>query len=237
MSQDSRIEWTQTTGNPVTGCTKISLGCRHCYAERMARRLQAMGQPRYADGFSVSLHEDLVSAPNAWGRPRLVFVNSMSDLFHEAVPTAFIERVFQTMGECPQHVFQILTKRSARLRELAPRLHWSRNIWIGVTVEDRQAERRVDDLVEVPASTRSLSGEPLLESLGQLPLDGIDWVIVGGESGPGARPMRQEWVEEVLAQCRQSTCRSSSSSGAARGRNAPGGRSTAAHTTSTLGPA
>jgi protein gp37 len=169
----------------------------------MARRLQAMGQPRYADGFSVSLHEDLVSAPNAWVRPRLVFVNSMSDLFHEAVPGAFIERVFQTMGECPQHVFQILTKRGARLRELAPRLPWSRNIWIGVTVEDRQAKHRIGDLLEVPASTRFLSCEPLLETLGELSLDGIDWVIVGGESGPGARPMRQEWVEEVLAQCRQ----------------------------------
>lgn len=203
MALGSRIEWTQVTWNPVTGCTKVSLGCRNCYAERMARRLQAMGQPRYVNGFHVSAHEDLLSAPRKWSRSRLIFVNSMSDLFHNAVPTEFVQRVFNTMQECTQHTFQVLTKRSARLRRLAPSLPWPQNVWVGVTVEDREATHRILDLQDVPAAVRFLSCEPLLEHLGEIPLGGIDWVIVGGESGPGARPMRQEWVEDILSQCRK----------------------------------
>jgi len=201
MASTSPIEWTDATWNPVTGCTKISTGCKHCYAERMSLRLQAMGQPRYSEGFAVRVHSDLIAVPHSWSRPRIIFVNSMSDLFHEDVPFSFIERVFSTVLSCPQHVFQILTKRSLRLRELAPDLPWPTNLWIGVTVEDRSAKHRIADLVSVPATVRFLSCEPLLGPLGQLALSKIDWVIVGGESGPGARPMERPWVEQILNQC------------------------------------
>jgi protein gp37 len=204
MPNRSAIEWTETTWNPVTGCTKISAGCRHCYAERMARRLQGMGNLRYARGFRVALHEQLLDLPTRWTRPRMVFVNSMSDLFHESVPESFIRGVFQTMVSCPGHTFQVLTKRSERVRELGPTLPWPANVWMGVTVEDEPAVARIADLVSVPAAVRFLSCEPLLGPLPDLPLDGIHWVIVGGESGPGARPMRPEWVEAILEQCRES---------------------------------
>ncbi len=202
MASQSSIEWTDATWNPVTGCSKVSAGCKFCYAERLALRLQAMGQARYAGGFSVTLQDDLLDLPRRWRSPRLVFVNSMSDLFHENVPFRFIERIFETMSECPQHLFQILTKRSRKLREAAAALPWPGNVWMGVSVEDSRVLSRIDDLVAVPAAVRFLSCEPLIGSLDALPLDGIDWVIVGGESGPGARPMRREWALSVLRQCR-----------------------------------
>lgn len=202
MATASKIEWTDMTWNPVTGCTKISSGCKHCYAERMAKRLQAMGVERYRNAFSVAVHEDLVELPLTWRQPRLVFVNSMSDLFHEKVPAEFIRRVFDTMVRCPQHNFQVLTKRSRRLKEIAPSLPWPQNIWMGVTVEDASAIQRIHDLGCVPATIRFLSCEPLLGPLDELPLVGIQWVIAGGESGPAARPMRPEWVKSILRQCR-----------------------------------
>lgn len=202
MTTRTRIEWTEVTWNPVTGCTKLSAGCKHCYAERMATRLHAMGNPRYGNGFSVTLHDDLIDAPRRWKTPRRIFVNSMSDLFHEDVPESFIGRVFQTMVESPRHQFQILTKRSERLRMLSRRLPWPRNIWMGVSVENTAVAGRVDDLRTVPAAIRFLSCEPLLGPLDDLSLDGIDWVIVGGESGPRARPMEPNWVLDLRERCR-----------------------------------
>jgi len=204
MRGKSHIEWTESTWNPVTGCSKVSAGCKHCYAERMAARLQAMGNTRYENGFAVTLHPDLADAPRSWKAPRVVFVNSMSDLFHPEVPFEFIERIFTTMRECPQHTFQILTKRSDRLVELASRLNWAKNIWMGVSVEDDRVVRRVRDLSMVPAAVRFLSCEPLIGPIENLPLAGIDWVIVGGESGPGARSMKIEWVRSIFRQCRKS---------------------------------
>ena len=203
MPTKSKIEWTETTWNPVTGCSKISAGCQHCYAERMAKRLQAMGQERYKHGFQVTLHEDLIKQPLKWVKPRIIFVNSMSDLFHEDVPVEFIEQVFDTMANCPQHIFQILTKRSHRLREIAHVLPWPENVWMGVSVEDNTVIQRVHDLQDVPSFVRFLSCEPLLGPLDKLPLQDIHWVIVGGESGPGARPMKTEWIEAILSQCKR----------------------------------
>lgn len=203
MTTQTRIEWTEMTWNPVTGCTKLTQGCKHCYAERMANRLLAMGNPRYTRGFEVVLHEDLIEQPLGWRKPRKVFVNSMSDIFHEDVPFEFIARVFRTIERCPQHTFQALTKRSERLRELAPRLPWPRNLWMGVSVEDQRVVHRIGDLATVPARVRFLSCEPLIGPLSALPLHAIHWVIVGGESGPQARPMETGWVESILAQCRQ----------------------------------
>jgi protein gp37 len=203
LATNSTIEWTDMTWNPVTGCTKVSEGCRHCYAERMALRLRAMGNPRYGNGFDVTLHDDLVTLPRRLRKPRRIFVNSMSDMFHEDVPEDFIARVFDTMAACPQHSFQVLTKRSRRLKEMASRLPWPENVWMGVSVEDMQVAERVDDLRQVPACVRFLSCEPLLGPLDDLDLEGIAWVIVGGESGPGARPIKQEWVEAILENCRR----------------------------------
>lgn len=202
MATNSKIEWTEMTWNPVTGCTKVSQGCKKCYAERMAKRLRAMGNDRYRNGFDVTLHHDLVELPYRWREPRLVFVNSMSDLFQEAVPIPFIQKVFETISRCPQHTFQILTKRSERLATLADLLPWPNNAWMGVSVENAEVLARVHDLTQVPAAVRFLSLEPLIGPLDDLPLRGIDWVIVGGESGPGARPIKQEWVESILRQCR-----------------------------------
>jgi len=201
MAQATSIEWTEATWNPVTGCTKVSPGCKHCYAERMAKRLRAMGQPRYANGFRVALQEDLVEQPLAWRAPRRIFVTSMSDLFHGDVPEAFIRRMFRTMEEAHRHQFQILTKRPERLRALAPGLPWPDNVWMGVSVESEDYLWRIDHLVEVPAAVRFLSLEPLLGPLPSLSLTGIHWAIVGGESGPGARPMDPEWVREIRARC------------------------------------
>jgi len=202
MATASNIEWTEMTWNPVTGCLKVSQGCKNCYADRMARRLLAMGSARYKNGFKPTLHADLVDLPRRWKKPRIIFVNSMSDLFQEDVPDDFIQRVFETMRECPQHTFQILTKRSGRLRKLGGELLWADNIWMGVSVEDAKVMHRITDLASVPAHVRFLSCEPLIGPLEKLPLNDIHWVIVGGESGPGARPMRREWVESIHRQCK-----------------------------------
>jgi protein gp37 len=201
MGENSQIEWTESTWNPVTGCTKVSPGCAHCYAERMARRLKAMGQPNYRNGFRVTMHEHAVNLPLGWKRPQMVFVNSMSDLFHEDVPVDFIRRVFDVMRQADRHLFQILTKRSARVAELAPLLPWPANVWMGVTVENCDYLHRIDDLRHVPAAVRFLSLEPLLGPLPGLDLTDIDWVIVGGESGPGARAMSEAWALDLRDQC------------------------------------
>ena len=203
MAANSHIEWTEATWNPVTGCTKVSGGCKNCYAERLALRLQAMGNHRYANGFRLTMHDDVVDLPKTWRIPRTIFVNSMSDLFHEQVPLNFIQRVFATMRACPQHTFQILTKRSDRLRKLAVEINWPPNVWIGVSVEDSRVLSRVDDLRKVPAAIRFLSCEPLVGSLAGIDLTNIHWVIVGGESGPYARPMQIEWVREIFRACRK----------------------------------
>ena len=202
MPTKSSIEWTEMTWNPVTGCTKISQGCKHCYAERMAKRLTAMGSDRYRNGFNVTLHPDLIGVPLKWRQPRVVFVNSMSDLFHEDVPEDYIRQVFETMVKARQHTFQILTKRAERLAALALRLPWPANVWMGVSVEDARVVDRVGYLQQVPAAVRFLSLEPLIGPLEDLPLNGIDWAIVGGESGPRARPMKRDWVTSILRQCR-----------------------------------
>jgi len=204
MGTFSSIEWTEVTWNPVTGCYKVSQGCKHCYAERMAHRLHLMGSPRYANDFKPTLHWDLVSQPLRWKKPRTVFVNSMSDLFQVDVTAEFIAAVFGTMAATPQHTPQILTKRSERLLELAPYLPWPENVWMGVSVEDDRVVQRVRDLQRVPAKVRFLSCEPLIGPLARLPLAGIHWVIVGGESGPGARAMDAAWVEKIHRQCERS---------------------------------
>lgn len=202
MTSASKIEWTEATWNPVTGCTKISAGCKHCYAHRMAFRLHAMGNPRYANGFNITLHEDLVATPAKWKTPKMIFVNSMSDLFHPKVSVQFIQRVFETMNNCPQHTFQILTKRGDNLEKIAPQLSWTPNIWMGVSVENAKMYHRIDSLRKVPSAVRFLSCEPLLGPCDDLNLDGIHWVIVGGESGPKSRPMQKEWVLAIKKQCR-----------------------------------
>ena len=197
----SKIEWTETSWNPLTGCTKKSPGCKNCYAERMAMRLQAMGSPNYKDGFKLRMHESVLPVPYGWKKPRTIFVNSMSDLFHEDVPLEFIQKTFAVMVDNPQHTFQVLTKRSNRLKQLAPLLPWPSNVWMGVSIENHAYTYRADNLRAVPATVRFLSCEPLLSSLGELDLSDIHWVIVGGESGPGARPMETEWVKEIRDCC------------------------------------
>jgi len=197
MATVSTIEWTEMTWNPVTGCTKLSQGCRHCYAERLALRF--WGERAFTD---VQVHEDRLDQPRRWRKGRTIFVNSMSDLFHERVPAEFIARVFDAMRACPQHTFQVLTKRAERLAELAPSLPWPGNVCMGVSVEDERVMGRIDLLRNVPAAVRFLSLEPLIGPLERLMLGGIDWVIVGGESGPGARPMKREWVDSIYRQCR-----------------------------------
>lgn len=201
MGDISHIEWTHATWNPVTGCTKVSPGCKYCYAERLAHRLQMMGQPKYRYGFAVTTHPEVLDIPSKWKKSRLVFVNSMGDLFHEKIPFSFIENVFQVMISSKQHTFQVLTKRSERLAELAPDLPWSGNLWMGVTVENADYTFRIGDLQKVPAVVRFLSVEPLLGPIPELPLDGIDWVTVGGESGPLARPMDSTWVRQIRDRC------------------------------------
>ncbi len=201
MSDKSAIEWTDATWNPVTGCDKVSPGCKYCYAEALAKRLQRMGNPRYANGFELTLHPDKLAQPLRWKRPRRIFVNSMSDLFHEAIPEEFIRRVFDVMGMAHWHIFQILTKRSARLAALGPRLRWPPNVWQGVSVEDERYTSRIAHLRQVPAALRFLSVEPLLGPIPDLPLDGIHWVIVGGESGPHHRPIDPEWVRQIRDHC------------------------------------
>ena len=200
MATNSSIEWTEATWNPLTGCTKISPGCKHCYAERLSARLQAMGNPNYANGFELTLHEHVVELPLKWKKPRVIFVNSMSDLFHRDVPVEFVLRVFETMRRASWHTFQVLTKRSERLLELDPQIVWPANVWMGVSVENDKYAYRVADLRQTHARTKFLSVEPLLGPLSPLNLQGIDWVIVGGESGPGARSMKEKWVTGVRDQ-------------------------------------
>lgn len=202
MSEKSTIEWTEATWNPVTGCSKISLGCTNCYAEKMAMRLKAMGQKNYANGFAVTLQPHMLEVPLRWKKPTQIFVNSMSDLFHEAVSFGYIQEVFEIMHKAHWHNFQVLTKRAERLLEISSSLSWSANIWIGVTVEHEFYRNRIDCLRKVPASVRFLSLEPLLSPLSKIDISHIDWVIVGGESGVGARPMKKEWVIDICQQCR-----------------------------------
>lgn len=201
MGDKSAIEWTDATWNPVTGCTKVSPGCKHCYAERLAARLRAMGNPRYRNGFNVTLHPDQIQLPLRWAQPRMIFVNSMSDLFHEAIPEDFIRRVFEVMSRAHWHTFQVLTKRALRLADLANRLSWPSNVWQGVSVESTRYTWRVAHLRQVPCAVRFLSVEPLLGPIPQLPLEGIDWVIVGGESGPKNRPVEAAWVRQIRDRC------------------------------------
>jgi protein gp37 len=198
----TKIEWTQDSWNPTTGCDKISSGCLNCYAERMSFRLQKMGNPKYADGFNLKPHSNALLEPYKWKKSRKVFVNSMSDLFHENLPFEFIEAVFKVMNENPSHIFQILTKRSNILEKYSQKLSWSKNIWMGVTVEDRRALSRIDALRNTGAYIKFLSCEPLLSDLEQIDLRSIDWVIVGGESGANARPMSESWVQNILKQCK-----------------------------------
>jgi protein gp37 len=197
----SKIEWTESTWNPVTGCTKVSPGCKNCYAERMAKRLQAMGQANYVNGFRVTLHEHMLSRPLEWKKPQMIFVNSMSDLFHEEVPLEFIKKVFAVMQEAHWHHFQVLTKRSERLLSLNTELVWPENVWMGVSVETEKYTYRIDHLRKTGAKVKFLSLEPLLGPLPDLDLTNIDWVIVGGESGPRARSMDKAWVVEIRQQC------------------------------------
>jgi len=204
MASNSSIEWTESTWNPVTGCTKISPGCKHCYAERMAKRLKAMGQANYTNGFSVAVHEHALELPLTWKKPQTIFVNSMSDLFHKSVPTEFILRVFEVMRKANWHQYQVLTKRAERLEELDRVVPWEPHIWMGVSVENQDYAFRIDHLRRTNAHVKFVSFEPLLGPLDALDLRGMQWAIVGGESGPGARPMREEWVVGIRDRCRKS---------------------------------
>lgn len=210
MSDSSSIEWTESTWNPTTGCDQVSSGCDNCYALTLAKRLKAMGAAKYqtdgnpktsGPGFGVAVHDDALDLPYRWRRPRLVFVNSMSDLFHAKVPITFVRRVFDVVRETPQHTYQVLTKRSVRLRRLSTSLNWPPNLWMGVSVEHARQLSRIDDLRTVDAAVRFVSAEPLLGPLPNLDLTGIHWVITGGESGPGARPCAPEWVRHVRDAC------------------------------------
>ena len=198
----TKIEWTDATWNPVTGCTKTSEGCAHCYAEVMSRRLKAMGTEKYKNGFQVTLHEDALNEPKKWRKPRNIFVCSMSDLFHKDVPFDFVDKVIQMIKDTPQHRYQLLTKRAERMKDYFMTREVPKNVWVGVTVEVQTSKSRIDALRTIKnAPIRFLSCEPLLEDLGELDLTGIDWIIVGGESGLQARPMKEEWVKGIKAQC------------------------------------
>jgi protein gp37 len=201
MGAHSDIEWTESTWNPLTGCTKVSPGCKHCYAERMALRLQAMGQPNYVNGFKLTMHEHMLELPLRWKKPRMIFVSYMSDLFHQDVPLEFIQKVFEVMRCASWHTFQVLTKRSGRLLELDQEINWPGNVWMGVSVENKDYMFRIAHLRQTGALVKFLSLEPLLGSLPDLDLHGVNWVIVGGESGPGARPIAKEWVIDIKDQC------------------------------------
>jgi len=203
LSDGTHIEWTDATWNPVTGCSRISPGCVHCYAERFAERFRGVKGHPYEQGFDLKLWPKRLELPLGWKDSRRIFVNSMSDLFHERVPTAYVKKVFATMNRADWHFFQVLTKRAPRLSEIAPLLRWTPNIWQGVSVERADFKWRIDELRKVPASVRFLSLEPLLGDLGDLDLEGIHWVIAGGESGPGARPMEAKWVRGIRRECRR----------------------------------
>lgn len=194
MSNKTKIEWTECSWNPVTGCTKISDGCKNCYAATFAKRLKAMGNPRYLNGFDVTVHEDLITAPLKWKSPRKIFVNSMSDIFHENLDKEVILSIFSTMNQASEHIFQVLTKRPERLLELSSQITWSNNIWMGVTIESKDYLNRSKLLKTTDAKVKFISAEPLLSDLDLLDLNGIDWLIVGGESGHHSRPISQEWV-------------------------------------------
>jgi len=204
---ESRIEWTEMTWNPVTGCSKVSQGCKFCYAEVMAKRLQAMGLEKYQNGFKLTLHESALRIPYTWKQPKIVFVNSMSDLFHEDVPLSFIQRVFSVMNENPQHVFQVLTKRADVLLQYNKELKWTHNIWMGVSVENADVMERINYLRQTDARVKFLSCEPLIGSLPEMKLENIDWVIVGGESGRKPRTMEPKWVYDILDQCEKADVR------------------------------
>jgi protein gp37 len=199
----STIEWTEMTWNPTTGCDKVSAGCKYCYAEVMTKRLMAMGIEKYKDGFAIRTHDDALEIPYSWKKPKVVFVNSMSDLFHPGVPLEFIKRVFEVMNKTPQHTYQVLTKRAERLSEIHHHLTWTANIWMGVSVENEKVTDRIDFLRETDAKVKFLSCEPLIGELKDLNLAKIDWVIVGGESGRKARPIEEEWVLDIQQQCTQ----------------------------------
>lgn len=197
MAGKTKIEWTECSWNPITGCTKISDGCAHCYAATLTRRLVAMHNPRYKNGFNVTVHEDLIELPKKWKAPRKIFVNSMSDIFHESVPDDIILRIFSTMNACPQHIFQVLTKRPERLAQLNDRINWTPNIWMGVTIENNKYLYRADLLRKCNAKLRFISAEPLIGEINDINLEQIDWLIVGGESGSQARPMDISWVRAL----------------------------------------
>lgn len=201
MAINSSIEWTKSTWNPVTGCTKISPGCKNCYAERIAKRLFAMGQPNYVNGFKLTVHEHALKLPLKWKKPQTIFVNSMSDLFHKDIPEEFILKVFNVMNNAPWHTFQILTKRAERLAKVSDRLVWGKNIWMGVSVENADYIYRIDNLRKTKAKVKFISFEPLINKIEMVNLQGVDWVIVGGESGPKARYMSLEWVTNLRDQC------------------------------------
>ena len=204
MALKSSIEWTESTWNPVTGCNKISPGCKFCYAERMAKRLKAMGSENYKDGFKLSVHESALYLPLTWKKPQTIFVNSMSDLFHENIPVNFLMRTFEVMNKADWHNFQALTKRSDILLKLDPIITWTENIWMGVSVENQNYTYRIDHLRETNAHIKFLSIEPLIGPINNLDLTNINWVIVGGESGPGARPMEESWVLRIRDICKES---------------------------------
>ncbi|MFC0503617.1 DUF5131 family protein [Micromonospora costi] len=210
MADKSAIEWTEATWNPTTGCDRISAGCDNCYAMTLAKRLKAMGSPKYqvdgdartsGPGFGVALHPDVLDVPRRWREPRTVFVNSMSDLFHARVPLHYVQQVFAVMRETPRHTYQVLTKRATRLAKLAHRIDWPPNVWMGVSVEDDSQRARIDQLREVPAAVRFISAEPLLGPIPNLDLSGVDWLIAGGESGQGCRPVDPDWVRDLQDQC------------------------------------
>jgi protein gp37 len=201
--QKSLIEWTESTWNPITGCSKISDGCLNCYAEKMANRLKAMGQKKYKNGFKLTLHPESIEEPLKIKKPQMIFVCSMSDVFHEDVPDEFILKLFKVMNKAYWHTFQVLTKRANRLEKIAPKINWTKNIWMGVTVESQKYIDRIYSLQKTNAYIKFISIEPMLEAIKNLPLKGIDWVIVGGESGHNARPIKKEWIEDILLQCRK----------------------------------
>ncbi len=202
MALKSSIEWTESTWNPITGCNKISPGCKFCYAERMAKRLKAMGSANYENGFNLALHDHVVELPLTWKKPQTIFVNSMSDLFHKNVPPEFVQRIFEVMNKAYWHKFQVLTKRSDILLKYNSKLNWTENIWMGVSVENDKYTNRIEHLRNTDAKTKFLSVEPLIGPINKLDLTNIDWVIVGGESGPGARPMKEEWVIKIKDECK-----------------------------------
>lgn len=210
VADRSAIEWTEATWNPTTGCDRVSPGCDHCYAATLSKRLKAMGSPKYQNdgdpmtsgpGFKLTVHPDSLDVPRRWQSPRLIFVNSMSDLFHDDVPIEFVRDVFQVIAETPQHSYQVLTKRAQRLSRIGGQLDWPSNLWMGVSVESRRYTFRIDHLRKVPAAVRFVSAEPLLGPLGEVDLAGIHWVIAGGESGPNARPVEYEWVTDLRDTC------------------------------------